>query len=147
MASSGTYNDRTFNLAAQGHRQPGSAFKTFAYLAAIASKKSTTSSLLLDAPVKIQLARNETWQPQNYDQSFRGRVTLREAFERSLNVPTVRLAQDVGIPEPERVMQQGLVEERNVGRGRYTARSGDADPERRRRVHHQRGMGGDRRRR
>jgi membrane carboxypeptidase/penicillin-binding protein len=59
-------------------RQPGSAFKPFVYLAAIASKKSTTSTLLLDAPVKIELARNDVWEPQNYDQNFRGRVTLRE---------------------------------------------------------------------
>jgi 1A family penicillin-binding protein len=86
-----------FDRTSQMKRQPGSAFKTFAYLAAIASKKTTNSTLLLDAPVKIQLARNETWQPQNYDQSFRGRVTLREAFERSLNVPTVRLTQQVGL--------------------------------------------------
>ena len=85
--------DRT----AQMRRQPGSAFKPFVYLAAINSKRSTTSTLLLDAPVKVQLARNETWQPQNYDQNFRGRVTLREAFERSLNVPTVRLTQQVGL--------------------------------------------------
>ena len=88
-----------FDRTSQMRRQPGSAFKTFAYLAAIASKKSTTSSLLLDAPVKIELARNETWQPQNYDQSFRGRVTLREAFERSLNVPTVRLTQQTGLEQ------------------------------------------------
>ena len=86
-----------FDRTSQMRRQPGSAFKTFAYLAAIASKKATTSSLLLDTPVKIQLAKNETWQPQNYDQSFRGRVTLREAFERSLNVPTVRLTQQIGL--------------------------------------------------
>ena len=86
-----------FDRTSQMRRQPGSAFKPFVYLAAIHSKKSTTSSLLLDAPVKIELTRNETWQPQNYDQNFRGRVTLREAFERSLNVPTVRLTQQVGL--------------------------------------------------
>ncbi len=86
-----------FDRTSQMRRQPGSAFKPFVYLAAIDSKKSTTSTLLLDAPVKIQLTRNETWQPQNYDQNFRGRVTLREAFERSLNVPTVRLTQQVGL--------------------------------------------------
>ena len=85
--------DRT----SQMRRQPGSAFKPFVYLAAITSKRSTTSSLLLDAPVKIELARNDVWQPQNYDQNFRGRVTMREAFERSLNVPTVRLTQQVGL--------------------------------------------------
>jgi penicillin-binding protein 1B len=85
-----------FDRTSQMHRQPGSAFKTFAYLAAIASKRATTSSLLLDAPVKIELSEREVWEPQNYDENFRGRVTLRESFERSLNVPTVRLTNDIG---------------------------------------------------
>ncbi|HET7436439.1 MAG TPA: PBP1A family penicillin-binding protein [Thermoanaerobaculia bacterium] len=85
--------DRTTNM----RRQPGSAFKTFAYLAAIASRRATTASLLLDAPITIQLSGDETWQPQNYDEGFRGRVTLRESFEMSLNVPTVRLTQDIGV--------------------------------------------------
>ena len=85
--------DRTTNM----RRQPGSAFKTFAYLAAIVSKRATPASLLLDAPVTVKLGGDETWEPQNYDEQFRGRVTLREAFERSLNVPTVRLTQQVGL--------------------------------------------------
>lgn len=86
-----------FDRTSQMRRQPGSAFKTFAYLAAIASKKATTASLLLDAPVKIELSSDEVWEPRNYDEDFRGRVTLRESFERSLNVPTVRLTRDVGL--------------------------------------------------
>jgi len=85
--------DRTSNM----RRQPGSAFKTFAYLAAIASRRATAASLLLDAPLTVDLEGDRTWQPQNYDEQYRGRVTLREAFEKSLNVPTVRLSQDVGI--------------------------------------------------
>jgi len=85
--------DRTTSM----RRQPGSAFKTFAYLAAIASKRVTTASLLLDAPVTIALNDRETWTPQNYDERYRGRVTLREAFEASLNVPTVRMTQQIGL--------------------------------------------------
>jgi penicillin-binding protein 1B len=104
-----------FDRTSQMRRQPGSAFKTFAYLAAIVSKRATTSSLLLDAPFKVELSDNEVWEPQNYDESFRGRVTLREAFERSLNVPTVRLTQDIG---PRRVVgvakNLGISEVRNV---------------------------------
>jgi penicillin-binding protein 1B len=85
--------DRTTNM----RRQPGSAFKTFAYAAAIASRRVTTASLLLDAPVTVELSDHESWTPQNYDERFRGRVTLRDAFEASLNVPTVRMAQQVGL--------------------------------------------------
>jgi penicillin-binding protein 1B len=85
--------DRTSNM----RRQPGSAFKTFAYLAAINSRRATAASLLLDAPISIDVSNNETWQPHNYDERYRGRVTVREAFEESLNVPTVRLSQTVGL--------------------------------------------------
>jgi penicillin-binding protein 1B len=90
------YQRSAFDRTWQMRRQPGSAFKPFVYLAAIRSKRATTATLLLDAPVKVQLSDNETWEPQNYDENFRGRVTLRESFERSLNVPTVRLTSDVG---------------------------------------------------
>jgi penicillin-binding protein 1B len=85
-----------FDRTIQMHRQPGSAFKTFAYLAAIQSKEATTATLLLDAPLEVQLANGRAWEPQNYDEQFRGRVTLRESFEKSLNVPTVRLTQRLG---------------------------------------------------
>jgi membrane peptidoglycan carboxypeptidase len=91
------YRVSPFDRTSAMRRQPGSAFKSFAYLAAIASRKATAASLLLDAPVRIDVSGGETWEPHNYDQQFRGRVTLREAFERSLNVPTVRLTQQVGL--------------------------------------------------
>lgn len=87
----------SFDRTTRMKRQPGSAFKTFAYLSAIESKRATTTTLLLDTPLKIQLAGNETWEPHNYDERYRGRVTLRDAFEKSLNVPTVRLAEEIGI--------------------------------------------------
>lgn len=86
--------DRTTNM----RRQPGSAFKTFAYLAAIASRRATPATLLLDEPVSVELSGDQpAWEPHNYDGRFRGRVTLREAFEKSLNVPTVRLTQQIGL--------------------------------------------------
>jgi penicillin-binding protein 1B len=85
--------DRTSNM----RRQPGSAFKTFAYLAAIASRRATTATLLLDSPVKVAVSGGEMWEPHNYDERYRGRVTVREAFEGSLNVPTVRLTEDLGV--------------------------------------------------
>jgi penicillin-binding protein 1B len=85
--------DRTSSM----HRQPGSSFKTFAYMAAIASRKVTTATLLLDTPLKVDLDDGSAWEPHNYDERFRGRVTLRQAFERSLNVPTVRLTEQIGL--------------------------------------------------
>lgn len=99
--------DRTRNM----RRQPGSAFKTFAYLAAIASKKATPATLLLDSPIKVRLSSDEYWEPHNYDEKYRGRVTLRESFEKSLNVPTVRLTQQVGLRRVERTTERFGFEE------------------------------------
>lgn len=87
-----------FDRTSAMKRQPGSAFKAFAYLAAITSKKFTAASLLLDAPLEIAVpGERRPWSPHNYDEHYRGRVTLREAFEKSLNVPTVRITEDVGV--------------------------------------------------
>lgn len=90
------FSQTAFDRTRMMKRQPGSAFKPFAFLAAIASKEATASTLLLDAPLRIELSGNDVWEPHNYDERYRGRVTLREAFEESLNVPTVRLTQTIG---------------------------------------------------
>jgi penicillin-binding protein 1B len=91
------YHHSTLDHTVQTRRQPGSAFKPFAYLAAIASKKYTNSSFLLDEPMTIRLAGDQEWEPHNYDEQFRGRVSVRQAFEKSLNVPTVRMTEDIGV--------------------------------------------------
>ncbi len=78
-------------------RQPGSAAKPFTYAAAVEARRITPASVVQDAPYTVQLASNKNWEPKNYDQQFRGPVTVREAFEKSLNVPAVRIATDVGV--------------------------------------------------
>jgi penicillin-binding protein 1B len=97
LVGGSNYRRSPYDRTSQARRQPGSAFKPFAYLAAITSKRATTASLLLDTPMQVSLGGEEVWTPQNYDLKFRGRVTLREAFERSLNVPTIRLTDRVGL--------------------------------------------------
>ncbi|HUQ20970.1 MAG TPA: PBP1A family penicillin-binding protein [Gemmatimonadaceae bacterium] len=87
-------------------RQLGSAAKPFTYAAAIASRGVTPSTVVEDQPVTIQLASNRTWQPKNYDQQFRGPVTVRQAFEQSLNVPAVRVAQQVGVDRVREVWHE-----------------------------------------
>ena len=86
-----------FDRTRRMKRQPGSAAKPFTYAAAIESRRITPASIVQDEPFQIQLARNRTWDPKNYDGQFRGPVTVREAFEKSLNVPAVRVASDVGV--------------------------------------------------
>ena len=91
-------------------RQPGSAAKPFTYAAAIATQRITPASILDDAPVEIRLARNNVWKPQNYDQQFRGLVTARQAFEKSLNVPAIRLASSIGVEAVQKTMHDAGID-------------------------------------
>ena len=108
----GGSNFRTsqFDRTRRMMRQPGSAAKPFTYAAAIAGRRITTSSLIEDAPVEITLARNNVWKPQNYDQQFRGQVTVREAFEKSLNVPAIRVAANIGPGAVQDVMHDAGID-------------------------------------
>lgn len=86
-----------FNRATQAHRQPGSAFKTFVYAAALEAG-FTPSSLVLDAPFVIdQGAGQGKWKPRNSSNRFYGPSTLRMGLEKSRNLMTVRVAQYIGI--------------------------------------------------
>ncbi|HWR05291.1 penicillin-binding protein 1A [Sporomusa sp.] len=95
----GRGNDQ-FNRAVLAERQPGSAFKPFVYLAAIESGL-TPASIIDDSPISFG-----SWSPMNYDQKFRGPVTMRTALEQSLNVVAVKLAQQVGIDKALYYAQQ-----------------------------------------
>ncbi|MDF2572071.1 MAG: mtgA 3, partial [Sporomusa sp.] len=95
----GRGNDQ-FNRAVLAERQPGSAFKPFVYLAAIESGL-TPASIIDDSPVSFG-----SWSPVNYDRKFRGAVTMRDALEQSLNVVTVKLAQQAGIDKTLYYAQQ-----------------------------------------
>lgn len=85
-----------FDRTSQMRRQPGSAFKPFVYLAGIARREISPATILLDEPLRVELDNGDVWEPMNYDSRFRGRVTVREAFERSLNIPAVRVMEDIG---------------------------------------------------
>jgi penicillin-binding protein 1B len=96
------YGLSPFNRVARAHRQPGSAFKPFVFLAALRRgpngqpPTTTPVSLVEDTPIEIPTAE-ETWAPRNFDDRFEGIVTVRRALEQSSNVAAVRLAQAVGL--------------------------------------------------
>ncbi len=90
-----------FDRVAQARRQPGSAFKPFVYTAAIQAGYPP-SYQLLDAPLVVPVSRGVTWSPQNYEGDYRGTMPMVEALAESRNVPTVRLAGQVGL---DRVIQ------------------------------------------
>ncbi|WAJ26716.1 transglycosylase domain-containing protein [Antarcticirhabdus aurantiaca] len=85
------YGVSQFNRATKALRQPGSSFKAYVYAAA-AQAGMKPGDTVSDSPITIG-----GWSPQNYARSFNGRVTLANAFARSLNIPAVRLSQQVGM--------------------------------------------------
>jgi len=85
-----------FNRATQAKRQPGSAFKPIVYAAAL-ENGFLPNSIILDAPfVSKQGEGLKNWKPENYGKKFYGPSTLRKGIEKSRNLMTVRLAQDLG---------------------------------------------------
>ena len=80
-----------FNRATMAERQPGSAFKPFVFAAALENKFSP-STVINDSPIKIG-----DWEPQNDEHTFSGAVTMRQVAQHSMNVPTVKIAQKLGI--------------------------------------------------
>jgi penicillin-binding protein 1B len=106
-----SYRQTQFNRVLQGKRQPGSLFKPFVALAALSQNLTppvTALTVLDDAPFEWKYEKQE-WKPRNYDNKFRGEVTVRDAIEQSLNVPTAKLAQMVGVaPIIETLKRAGI---------------------------------------
>ncbi len=99
MAGGVDYAKSQFNRVVQARRQPGSAFKPFVYAAAF-ERGFTPATVVDDFPVSYSIpkdGRYVDWSPDNFDHQFRGPVTLRHALEESINVPTVRLLEAVGV--------------------------------------------------
>ena len=99
IALSGGFSFRNseFNRASQALRQPGSAFKPFVYALAL-ENNYTPSSLILDAPLVLDQGSDlKMWKPENYGKKFYGPSTLRVGLEKSRNLMTVRIAQNLGI--------------------------------------------------
>jgi len=84
------YQASQFNRVNQARRQPGSLFKLFVYGAALEAGWAPSTSVV-DRPVRVG-----AWEPVNFDRTYRGQMTLRDAFSRSVNTVAVQLSEAVG---------------------------------------------------
>jgi penicillin-binding protein 1A len=100
-----------FNRATRARRQAGSAFKPFVFAAAL-ERGYAPSQWIADAPLRMELAGGEIWEPRNFAGEFEGNVTLRAALARSKNVPTVRLAAAVGTDDVARLARRAGIRSR-----------------------------------
>ena len=91
-----SFKKSEFNRTTQALRQPGSAFKPFIYALAL-ENNFTPSTLVLDAPLVLEQGSDlKMWKPENYGKKFYGPSTLRMGLEKSRNLMTVRIAQELG---------------------------------------------------
>jgi penicillin-binding protein 1A len=91
MVGGDDYADSQFNRATQALRQPGSSFKPVVYLAAV-ERGLRPSDHFIDQPIKIG-----KWEPHNFENKYRGDVTVSEALAESLNSVAAQIVQRVGV--------------------------------------------------
>ncbi|NJK36772.1 MAG: penicillin-binding protein 1A [Oscillatoriales cyanobacterium RM2_1_1] len=96
MVGGADYKTSQYNRAIQARRQPGSSFKPFVYYAAFASGNYSPGSTVYDTPVSYRDGYGY-YSPRNYGGGYSGAVSVRAALENSLNVPAVKIGQDVGL--------------------------------------------------
>jgi penicillin-binding protein 1A len=93
-----SFAESQFDRALQARRQPGSSFKPIVYAAAL-DNGYTPASVVNDAAIEIDQGNGlGVWKPDNYDRQVHGAQPLRIGIEKSRNLMTVRLAQDIGMP-------------------------------------------------
>jgi penicillin-binding protein 1B len=113
MVGGAQYGSTQYNRITRAFRQPGSIFKPFVYAAALETalegltvssfdpyeeaepSRITALTSLFDEPM-VFYTGNKSYTPQNYKGQYHGLVTLRSAFQQSLNIPTMMLAQKIG---------------------------------------------------
>lgn len=90
MVGGKDYGDSQFNRVTQAQRQPGSAFKLFVYLSALEQGLSPFE-MVEDSKVSI-----ESWSPKNYKNEFLGKISIVEAFSKSINTVAVKVSEETG---------------------------------------------------
>ncbi len=102
MVSSSSYDVSQFNLAAQGHRQPGSTFKTFVLTTALKQGVDPYSTYYTSKPLNLDLPEWGHWEVHTADEGYQGTINLEQATVASDNTVFAQLDLDVG---PENVAE------------------------------------------
>ena len=106
-----SYVEYPFDRITQSKRQPGSTFKPFVYGAALASRKFTAASIMLDAPESFSMGPDKWWKPENFSGKYEGPLRLRKALAKSINTVAIKLiaSPDVGVQAVQQfAMKAGL---------------------------------------
>ena len=122
MVGGVSFESSEFNRVTQALRQPGSSFKPYVYTAALELGFSP-GTIIEDSPVSFEVPATEwnpegLWSPRNFDEKYRGNVSLRYALANSLNVPSVKLLDMIGVQGPINVARKMGIKsplKRNLG--------------------------------
>jgi penicillin-binding protein 1A len=106
MVNSSDYEDSQFNLAAQGHRQPGSTFKAFVLTTAIRQGVDPYSTYYTSKPLDLELPKWGHWEVHTADEGYLGTVNLQQATVASDNTVFAQLDLDVGPANVARTAHQ-----------------------------------------
>lgn len=77
-------------------RQPGSSIKVISYALGL-SEGLTLSSIIEDSPITYKIKGQEPYSPKNYDSTYKGKITIRQALAQSRNIPAVKILADYGV--------------------------------------------------
>lgn len=101
-----------FNRAINAQRPIGSLIKPIIYLGALENKSAyTLATILDDSEFIVKQANQPDWQPQNYDETYRGDVTLYQSLLHSHNIPAARTALDIGLNKVVKILSDLGVEQ------------------------------------
>jgi len=95
-----------FNRALDARRPIGSLVKPAVYLAALETGRYNAATLIEDAPIELKLGDGSVWAPQNFEHQVYGRVPMARALAESMNLATVRLGLDIGLPRVADALQR-----------------------------------------
>jgi penicillin-binding protein 1B len=95
-----------FDRALDARRQMGSLVKPFIYLTALETGRYNAATVVQDEPVSIKLVNGKFWQPENFTHQVNGPVPVVRALAESLNLATINVGMDVGLPKISETLQR-----------------------------------------